>query len=94
MRNPRSRRALSQSAASGTVTLTLAEQTTDLDLFVLRETDAGGACEPRGNGCIGASVTDGDEVVSFAATSGESYYVIVDGPGNGLGSFTLEVACP
>ncbi|MCC6810999.1 MAG: hypothetical protein IT381_26450 [Deltaproteobacteria bacterium] len=79
--------------ASGSVTATLTSPGQDLDLIALRE-GAGGGCEPRLAGCLDASSTAGDESVSFTATAGQDYYVIVDGYGSSAGTFGLSVACP
>jgi hypothetical protein len=78
---------------SGTVMVSLSGMAVDLDLIVLAQ-GAGGGCEPRNPGCIGASSTNGPETVTFPATAGNSYYVVVDGFAANAGSFTLGVTCP
>jgi hypothetical protein len=82
-------------ATSGTVTVSLSGLTNDLDLVVLDETSTGG-CEPHLVGCRGASSTGGftDETVTFTATAGKSYFVVVDGYGSNSGQFALDVMCP
>jgi cysteine-rich repeat protein len=81
-------------ATSGTVTVTLTTATArpDLDLIVLAA-GAGGGCEPRNPGCLDASSTTGDEYVTFTATAGRTYYIVVDGIAPGGGDFTIGVSC-
>jgi hypothetical protein len=80
-------------AATGQVNVSLSGMSADLDLVVLAQ-DANGACEPKNPGCITASSTRGNESVSFSATAGKSYYLVVDGFGNSSGGYTLQVSCP
>jgi hypothetical protein len=82
-------------SASGQVTVELADMTRDLDLIVLRE-GAGGGCDPRRRGCVGASSTGGvaSEAVTFTAEAGTPYYIVVDGYGTNAGAFALTVTCP
>lgn len=74
-----------------TITLDIDDPSTDLDLFVLGDTGAG--CNV-GN-CVAASMTRLDEVLRFVATSGTTYYVVVDRGGipGGRGDYALTVEC-
>ena len=57
----------------------------DHDLFILEDTGAG---------CDAADCTDsGDTEVTFAAVTGTTYYVVVDGYGGDEGAFTIDVSC-
>jgi hypothetical protein len=79
--------------ADGSVTVSLTGLAEDLDLIVLRE-GPGGGCNPRTPDCVGASSTTSDEVVTFTASGGEAYYIVVDGYASAAGDFTLDVSCP
>jgi hypothetical protein len=61
----------------------------DLDLFVLE--DLGGGCNP--DACIASSTRTGDEIATFVAIAGRTYYVVVDGYGNAAGPYQLQVDC-
>lgn len=82
-----------QATTSGMVTVSLSGMTKDLDLIVLRH-GAGGGCEPRNPGCVAASSTQTNESVTFMATAGQVYYLVVDGYGSSVGDFTVSVSCP
>jgi cysteine-rich repeat protein len=73
------------SDVTGDVTVNLSDLAVDLDLFVVSESGAG--CDA--NGCV----SHGDNTVTFAATAGETYYVIVDGFNGASGSYTIDLAC-
>jgi hypothetical protein len=62
----------------------------DLDLFVLSAPpgQAGGACVARSS-----SRSLDDERVTFRARAGQDYWVVVDGPAGGEGSFLLHGNC-
>ncbi len=72
-------------ATSGPVTVTLSNKTGDLDIFVLN----GAAAACNGSYCLGAGISS----VSFSATAGQAYYLVVDGYNGAVGSFTINVAC-
>jgi hypothetical protein len=76
--------------SSGSVTVTLTPTSVDLDLIVF--TQVSGDC--RQGQCVNASQGTGAETVTFSATSGAAYYLIVDGYSNASGAFTLRVTCP
>jgi hypothetical protein len=86
------------SAETGRVTISLdiVEPSRDLDLVVLE--DRGGGCDV--GACMAASTTRFDEVVSFDAVAGTTYYVVVDGvsdaPETGIdvGAYAITVTCP
>lgn len=82
-------------AVSGTVTVSLTGLGKDLDLVVLGEGAAGG-CDVHAPGCLGASSTAGtsNESVTFTATAGNDYYLVVDGFASNAGAFTLDANCP
>ncbi|MFH2005549.1 MAG: DUF4215 domain-containing protein [bacterium] len=70
---------------SGDVTLALSNMTADLDVFVI--SDSGGTCMP-------ASCTDsGDDGLTFTATAGETYYIVVDGYQGAISNYTLDLTC-
>lgn len=73
---------------TGPVTATLSNVTADLDVIVMRAA-AGGGCEPLNPGCIAS----GDTSATFAAQSGQTYYVAVDGYNAAAGRFTLDLTC-
>jgi hypothetical protein len=84
-------------ATSSQVTVTLSGfGSTDLDLVVLGATAPGvaSACDPD-HACIAASsTTQASEAVTFAATAGSSYFIVVDGKDGAAGNFTVAVSCP
>ena len=57
----------------------------DLDIFVLSDLD-----NCSGNTCIDS----GDLDVTFNATMGQTYYIIVDGWGGDEDDYSLEINCP
>jgi len=67
------------------VTVSLAEETADLDVMVLE--DVGLGCNPAS--CIDFGLTTS----SFAADAGVTYYLAVDGYQGETGSYTIEVVC-
>lgn len=71
------------------VTVTLGGLSGDLDVYVL----ASAACD--GSGCLAASDNPdaSDESVTFNATAGTVYTVVVDGYEGTVSDFTLSVAC-
>ena len=74
-------------SASTTVTATLTGAT-DSSVFALGSTS--GACQP-----VAACLDSDAASVSFAATAGETYYLVVDGPlDNATPDFSLQVTCP
>ena len=58
----------------------------DFDLFVLE-----GACE--GDACIRDGTLLGPDTVTWTATAGTTYYLVVDGAIDQVGAFTLDVTC-
>ncbi len=72
---------------TGQVTATLSdiEDGQDLDVYVLAETGAG--CDA--DDCLGYGNTE----ATFDVTSGNTYYLVVDGYEGAAGSFTLDVTC-
>ncbi len=63
----------------------------DLELMLLG--DSGGDCDPAG-ACLGASQqSGGDEQIDFTATSGTTYYLIVEGYSGAAGAFDLTLTC-
>jgi hypothetical protein len=80
--------------ATGNVTVTLSGMTADLDLIVVGSTAGTSGCDPIG-ACVGASATtNSTETVSFAATAGQSYYLVVDGYAGATSGYSLSVGCP
>jgi hypothetical protein len=79
---------------TGNVTVNLSGLTADLDLIVLGAMPSGG-CDPTGM-CLGASATaSSSEQVTFAATAGATYYIVVEGDSAAdTSNFTLGVGCP
>ena len=57
----------------------------DHDLFILEDTGSG--CEA--SDCI----ESGDTEVTFAAVTGSTYYIVVDGYGGDAGGYTIDVTC-
>ncbi len=70
---------------SGTVTLTMTANTAPLEMFVLN----GGAGTCNGLNCL----THGAGTVTFDATKGETYYVVVDGAEGVQSAYTIGVGC-
>jgi hypothetical protein len=82
---------------AGTIDLTLAGMSDDLDLVVLDPSTASGACEPTYPGCRASRSVGGlgTEPISITgATGGQVFYVIVEGYNSNAGTFTLNVNCP
>jgi len=85
---------LFQTASGASVTMTLsASNREDLDLIVVGGDSSD--CDVSGNACIAASQENGatDENVSFDASGGTTYYVIVDGYDGAHDDFHLSVTC-
>ena len=82
-----------ENSVTGALTLTLTPGEADLDLIVVGA-DAAGGCNLAGE-CIAVSQTTGlaPEQLTFQATQGKTYYLIVDGPGAAPSSYTLDVSC-
>ena len=76
-------------ATTESVTVSVTGLSADLDLFVT----AGAACAP--GACLGGSTTSqtGDESVTFDATAGQDYTVIVDGWEGATSDLSLSIAC-
>jgi len=68
------------------VTVEVSGMTADLDLFVLEEQCIGAAC-------IRQSAGDGTETVTFLATAGTPYYIVVDGYLGAADVYTLSLTC-
>ena len=62
----------------------------DLDLVVLEDTGSG--CGTT-SGCVITGATAGDENITFNATQGMDYYIIVDGYSGAEGDYDLTVDC-
>ncbi len=77
---------------SGQVTVRVDGLSADLDLFVLRP-GANGTCDP--NQCLDGSWAGGSspEEVSFFATAGQTYYLVVDGWNGAVSSFDVSIQC-
>ena len=76
--------------ATGEVTVTIDDPTQQLDLVV---TDAmAGHCQLET--CRSAPMSGATKSVTFTATEGQIYYIVVDGPVGVGASFTLSVSCP
>jgi len=75
--------------SSGPVTVTLSGLTADLDLLIL----GGPACDP--DTCLEASASGGttDEQITFMATAGTTYFIVVDGFNGNVGSYDIYVSC-
>lgn len=69
-------------AADGQVEISLTDIAVDLDLYLLE-----GQCLPA------HCVAFGDDALTFTATGGTEYFVLVDGEDVAGGSFVLHVAC-
>jgi len=81
-----------KASGTGTVTVDLTSLQADVDLFVT--TGAYNACDP--DGCLKASYNSDlqAEHVSFSATGGVTYYVVIDGWEGATSSFKLASTCP
>jgi hypothetical protein len=79
-------------AGTGTVTIDLSNLQADVDLFVT--TGLYNACDPES--CIEASYNSDltAEHISFEATGGTVYYVVIDGWEGATSSFRLTTTCP
>lgn len=73
---------------TGPVTVTISNLTADLDLFILQDTCDFEACIDYG---ADAGPT---EQVSFIATAGTQYFIVVDGYDGAESDFTMTVECP
>jgi hypothetical protein len=83
-------------ATSGSTTVTLSGfGSAELDLVVVGAMTNTPACDPDA-ACIGSSAQTGSstETVTFTATAGRSYYLIVDGRNGASSTFNLGVSCP
>jgi hypothetical protein len=79
-------------STGGTVTAELSiSGSDDLELFVVGA--AGGDCDPSGDCLDYSQSTTTTETVSFTATAGDTYYLIVDGYNGASGAFSLSVTC-
>jgi hypothetical protein len=77
---------------SGTVMVSLSGFTKDLDVLVIPAT-ASGACAPT-SGVVGvSSTTNANEILTFGATAGTTYYIVVDGYADAYSAFHLDVTC-
>ncbi len=64
----------------------------DLELFVVGESSSD--CNATGD-CMDYSQSTGStETITFTATAGATYYIIVDGYNGAAGGFNLAVSCP
>ena len=71
--------------ADANVTVTLSNMTADLDIFVLRD---------DGLGCNDASCIGGaNATLTFPATAGTTYFLVVDGYLGARGAFDISVLC-
>lgn len=80
-------------ATTGTVSLTLTAAP-DFDVVVLSSL-ASGACDVFG-GCVAATQAGSamNRTVTFQATAGATYWVMVDAANAAFGEYQLEVSCP
>jgi hypothetical protein len=79
-------------AATGTVTVSLSGFTRDLDVLVVPAAATGG-CAPTSGVVAYASTTNASESLTFAATAGTTYYIVVDGYEGAYSAFHLDVTC-
>jgi hypothetical protein len=81
------------SPVTGDVTIALSNLDADLDVVVLT---AGGAGECLASACVAFSdqASTIDESVTFAATAGATYYVVVDGFMGAESGYTVTLTCP
>jgi hypothetical protein len=78
---------------TGQVTIGLSAASADIEASVLG-TFASGGCDPMG-ACLAATPSaSGTRTLTFAATQGRTYYVMVDGVQTTPVSYELEVSCP
>ena len=77
--------------SDGEYTVEAVNLTGNLDLFLL---DGSGVCD--GLACIQASSTGGtaDESITWTASAGESFYVVVDGVNGASSVFSIDLICP
>ena len=76
-----------EAAASGTVTVSLSDESADTDVLVLLA-GSGDACD-SGAACVASGMAK----ASFEATAGQRYLIVVDGYGGEAGQFRLDVDC-
>jgi cysteine-rich repeat protein len=72
-------------ANSGDVTVDLSGMTGDLDVYVLSDTAM--ECDPAN------CVDYGETSVTFAATAGATYYIVVDGYNGAISNYTIDMSC-
>jgi hypothetical protein len=75
---------------TGEVTVDLTQISSDYDLFVLSDSSGCNA-----SSCIGGSENGGssNERISFWASAGQTYYVVVEDYSDAGGNFTVEARC-
>ena len=73
--------------SNGPVTFQLSNHSSDLDLFVIAN-NADNKCYSTNQ-----NLTHGNEVASFNAVAGQTYYLVVDGWSETSSSFTLRTDC-
>lgn len=83
---------------SGPVTVTIDDPSRSLDLVVLDGKNAAvapqlGHCELAADRCQAATGTAGARTITFDATAGELYFIVVDGPLYQAADFTLSIDC-
>lgn len=78
--------------SSGQVTVQLSAAIAELDVIVLGTFRSGG-CDSRG-ACLAASGAQSPRQVTFSATAGKTYYLLVDGADRATGTYELLVTCP
>jgi hypothetical protein len=84
-------------STAGTYTVELTGTTADLDLIVLEGTFS--VCDPT-TACLGTggrTVGSGNETVTFTATAGRYYWIVVDGRNGAVSNYTLKMratSCP
>ncbi|MEM9992177.1 MAG: hypothetical protein AAF738_10460, partial [Bacteroidota bacterium] len=75
---------------TNTITITLTNNSTsDLGLFVLSSCDSNTELVSSNTGGAGEN-----EQISYAATSGTGYYIMVDGRFGGAGAYEISIDCP
>ncbi len=79
------------SPATTQVTVDLTDLSADLDLFALSA--PGGVCS--GSNCDAFSASSGlaSESLTFTASAGEAYFLVVDGYADSVGSYQIAVSC-
>jgi hypothetical protein len=87
--------------ADGMITVTLDDPSAMLSLAMLSPFDPISHTAPDRRlacdvgHCVAATAgTPGGQTMTFAATAGETYYFLVDGPANFASAFTLSINCP